>query len=971
MEVEDFDDDDVGLTSAQMIARERAAFGKNGDLNSALRGVSSRRGADNDFRIPAAGVSRGQGGFGLDSELERDSRPANLPQPAEAFGLTSGMQRLDFKDARPQASEAFGLSAEVPPPPPPASAPSPSRATPPGPLTRGLQPLGGPGRALPPPRRGPGLSPLRPPGAPPPAPVSQQQPAQPPPPPQQAFGLAAEAAEDTPRIANPGNNQPLLQQHQQQQQQPPSHLMSPLPAPLPPSTQPPPPAAAAVAQSAFGLANELRPQQHLPEPGSMQQHPQYPQQQQPPGGGYGLGDEVRAAAAAGGLQRPPPPPPPAAAVTALPQQQQQRFNRPSGGYGLAEDVHVAGAGAAAVAPGGAWGQQLQQPGQQQQPGGGFGIAAEVGSGPQPPQPRAPGVQPQGYGQGYGLDNDIAQQQQQQEHQQQHQQEIQEMQQQQQQQQLLSGIPAEYWSQPPADTALPLDQLLGPAAAAAAGEGPWLQLNARQAQAVMTGLAQQGVAPRVVDIREAREKLLDASAPPRLAYLAAVERAAPGQRLGPNCRPSLLQTKLKAGQNRLRKLLEPVLEPGGQGFVDLSYSPEGALQPESARVWQFGLTLVQADGVGKTGLQRVRQPCLYIARVALFDRRANRFLGNVLGLRPSGVSQYDKRWNFNTEERVVVRCGCVQSDPQAGTRLVSDEALSLFVEFNVSYRLSVMDTLNMPQNEGKSAQLLDEINTCWAMISFRKCTGLQREVQISVPLYHGSIYNPQPMTAIYEEKRKQSPFLSAFKSHDSPVLQFRVGPLSEGKPPLVPYAFMPPTLLATPDLASALATYRMAAALLLARQPGPFAPAADPVLAGFPALLGDHHLLAEFLTRWRDVTQKMGAILDPGCCAPEVLPPLAALLEAFRRCTVELAPLAHCPTIPPRHINNFVEYQGHRLRLVQSYCHVVDPASNKILGARHPVEPLSHAGFEFLHAPFDVSEVRVCMADRLERPELFY
>lgn len=28
-----------------------------------------------------------------------------------------------------------------------------------------------------------------------------------------------------------------------------------------------------------------------------------------------------------------------------------------------------------------------------------------------------------------------------------------------------------------------------------------------------------------------------------------------------------------------------------------------------------------------------------------------------------------------------------------------------------------------------------------------------------------------------------------------------------------------------------------------------------------------------------------------------------------------------------------------------------------MGARHPVEPLSHAGFEFLHAPFDVSEVR--------------
>lgn len=51
--------------------------------------------------------------------------------------------------------------------------------------------------------------------------------------------------------------------------------------------------------------------------------------------------------------------------------------------------------------------------------------------------------------------------------------------------------------------------------------------------------------------------------------------------------------------------------------------------------------------------------------------------------------------------------------------------------------------------------------------------------------------------------------------------------------------------------------------------------------------------------------------------------------------------------------------------------MLDPATNRILGARHPVEPLSHAGFEYLHAPFDVSEVRLCMADRLEKPHAFY
>lgn len=30
-----------------------------------------------------------------------------------------------------------------------------------------------------------------------------------------------------------------------------------------------------------------------------------------------------------------------------------------------------------------------------------------------------------------------------------------------------------------------------------------------------------------------------------------------------------------------------------------------------------------------------------------------------------------------------------------------------------------------------------------------------------------------------------------------------------------------------------------------------------------------------------------------------------------------------------------------------------------------------AGFEYLHTPFDVSEIRLCMADRVETPAMFY
>ncbi|GIM08711.1 hypothetical protein Vretimale_12708 [Volvox reticuliferus] len=483
------------------------------------------------------------------------------------------------------------------------------------------------------------------------------------------------------------------------------------------------PASQPLPAPAFGLASEMELRGPLVPPRDTvarqpsQPAPPRPQWQRPGlEGDYGLERDVQDAAATGELL------PAIATGPGLPVPLQRR---PSGGYGLAGEIQAAG---------------MAQP----LPQGQFAAGGTVpGSGVSPmswpltnagaPLTMQQPVQEQGYGldneiqqeQGYGLDNDI-----------------------QQEQQLL-----QMWSRP-LDGTVSLEQL-GQQLADVPEEQRWLHMEARQAERIMMDLAKQGVVPKIVDLKNVRRKLIEASNPPRLAYLAALEQATQDKRLPPNCRTSLLQAKLKGGQNRLRKLLEPVLDPGGQGFVDLSYTPDGALLPETSRVWQFGLSLVQADGVAKTGLQRVRQPCMFIARLGLFDRRANRFLGNVLGLRPEAVSNYDKRWEFDPNERVIVRCGCVQSDPQAGTRLVTDDTLSVFIEFNTSYRLAVQDTVNMPQSEQKCSKLLDEINTCWAMISFKKCIALTREVEITVPLYHGSIYEPQPLAAFYADKRRWS------------------------------------------------------------------------------------------------------------------------------------------------------------------------------------------------------------------------
>jgi hypothetical protein len=40
-----------------------------------------------------------------------------------------------------------------------------------------------------------------------------------------------------------------------------------------------------------------------------------------------------------------------------------------------------------------------------------------------------------------------------------------------------------------------------------------------------------------------------------------------------------------------------------------------------------------------------------------------------------------------------------------------------------------------------------------MVSFAKCAALQREMSVSVPLYYGSIYDPQSIDALYTEQRR--------------------------------------------------------------------------------------------------------------------------------------------------------------------------------------------------------------------------
>lgn len=43
---------------------------------------------------------------------------------------------------------------------------------------------------------------------------------------------------------------------------------------------------------------------------------------------------------------------------------------------------------------------------------------------------------------------------------------------------------------------------------------------------------------------------------------------------------------------------------------------------------------------------------------------------------------------------------------------------------------------------QASRMVDEVCSSWAMVSFRKCCTVGRETEVSVPLYYGSLYDPQ-------------------------------------------------------------------------------------------------------------------------------------------------------------------------------------------------------------------------------------
>lgn len=307
-------------------------------------------------------------------------------------------------------------------------------------------------------------------------------------------------------------------------------------------------------------------------------------------------------------------------------------------------------------------------------------------------------------------------------------------------------------------------------------------------------------------------------------------------------------------------------------------------------------------------------------------------------------------------------------------MISADKLALYVELNTSYRLLPEDARLLPNNEAKANKVLNELCVAWALVPVPACLNLAAPRELSVPLLAGPINKPVPLDALYASGQLPKPpgvggrgLFGGGKQQTQAVLALRVGPLPAMPLPVIPYSFMPPNLVSDVPLSYAFAAFRMALGAELVYQPTAFTPIADAVVASFPRILNDHHMFSAFMTKWTAVLQPFLKLAKQAAAYKdrERMPTLAAVVEAFRQCVIEAAPVLHCQAVLPKHINNFVQHNQARANVVQAYFSNVDPKRGGMpVAPRDPVEPLSHAASQFLHKPFDVSELRVCLADAL-------
>jgi hypothetical protein len=191
----------------------------------------------------------------------------------------------------------------------------------------------------------------------------------------------------------------------------------------------------------------------------------------------------------------------------------------------------------------------------------------------------------------------------------------------------------------------------------------------------------------------------------------------------------LQRKLVAGQHTAAAALAAHPTPDATSSRNLRLDDQGLLEPEATNVQQFAFTLERAVHVGPSGFLKQRQPLRSVARMVLFDRQQNKFIGPAHCIPAAFTSSKECTWTWEPHgapaaaplgssaatsssgssgssgplggaNTAVVRFDSVQADPVGGSRQLAADRLMLYVELNVAFPLTAEDAEVVPESERK-------------------------------------------------------------------------------------------------------------------------------------------------------------------------------------------------------------------------------------------------------------------------------
>ena len=415
----------------------------------------------------------------------------------------------------------------------------------------------------------------------------------------------------------------------------------------------------------------------------------------------------------------------------------------------------------------------------------------------------------------------------------------------------------------------------------------------------------------------------------------------------NARASTLRELSIVPEHSYASAMLPMLHQSGTGLQRCTFKQrERKLQPEYCP--SVSLTFLRALDVPDAGLERISSQVLM--RVCLVEN--GRMLGNVVAVPGRQLTDAGgvPTWKFGD----MLPGGKAAPDPYhclvRSARKQGNRSLEIYIELNICPYASSSDEVPADSVADPGARrrprVVDEITVAWGHCVFPEVMR-NGSMEVDVQLQGASMDAPMRLTPSDLATRRAG---SVWRRHTikgkrlarGPTLTVKISAMTLKQSEMV--NMLPTEMLCPPVLVPIMATYRELAAehsRILAGDM--YATHCSPVLKCLPMLLSDQGVAEELMSLWRRMTSKWTA---------KQMEERQRRQDMLEGLVLKFWPLLYAHGVPEQPISGNTVAIDHRQRVIKGYCE------------DHPVEALSRAPDDWLHRPFDVSEMSHNFGDPL-------